>query len=48
MLYRKLARAAVSVAARAAGIVSKLLDQPELAVQSDCLLREVSLLNLLV
>lgn len=48
VLYRKVACAAVSVAARAAGMVSEAGNQQELALQSDCLMREVSLLSLLV
>lgn len=49
VLYRKVAGAAVSVAARAAAMVSRLArEKEELASQSDCLMREISLLGLLV
>jgi hypothetical protein len=46
LLYRKIASAAVSVAARAAGMVDRLSkEREEFAVQSDCLVKEVSLLG---
>jgi hypothetical protein len=49
VMYRKVASAAVSVAARAAGMVGGFAREPqELVKQSDCLMREVSLLGLLV
>jgi len=49
LMYRRVAGAAVSVAARAAGMVGRLArERQELAMQSDCLMREVSLLSLLV
>lgn len=45
----RVARAAISVAARATGVLGRLAgERHDLAVQSDCLMREVSLLNLLV
>jgi hypothetical protein len=46
LLYRKIASAAVSVAARAAGMVDRLSkEREEFAVHSDCLMKEVSLLG---
>lgn len=49
LLYRKVAGAAVSVAARAAEMVDRLSrEKGEFAVQCDCLMKEVSLLGLFV
>jgi len=49
VMYRRIADAAVSVAARAVGKLGSMArEQQELAMQSDCLMREVSLLSLLV
>lgn len=49
VLCSAVAQAAISVAARATDVLGRLAsDRQDLAVQSDCLMREVSLLNLLV
>lgn len=49
VLYRKIARAAVTAAASTAEIVGMLArERHELATQSECLMREVSLLSFLV
>jgi len=49
VMCRRITDAAISVAARAVGMVGRLArEQQELAMQSDCLMREVSLLSLLV
>lgn len=48
LLYRRIARAAVSAAARATGMLIKLASQQDLAVQSQFLMREDSLLSLLI
>ena len=49
VMYRRIADAAVSVTARVVGMVGRLArERQELAMQSDCLMREVSLLSLLV
>lgn len=56
MLYRSVAQAAVSIAARAAGLVrlvsgatwTSLGCQPDLVVESECFLKEVSMLSQLV
>lgn len=49
VLYNRVARAAVSVAARAAEILGVIAGEGhELAMQSACLMKEVSLLSLLV
>ena len=48
-MCRRIADVAVSVALRAVGMVGRLArERQELAMQSDCLMREVSLLSLLV
>jgi hypothetical protein len=49
VLYRRIARAAVATAVSAAEIVGRLArERHELATQSECLMREVSLLSVLV
>ena len=56
MLYRSIAQTTISVAARAAGLVSlvsrdtgrNLGSQPDLATKSECFLNEVSVLSLLI
>ena len=49
VMCRRIADATISVTARAVGMVGRLArERQELAMQSDCLMREVSLLSLLV
>ena len=56
VLYRSIAQAAVFVAARAAGLLrlvsdatwGSLASQPDLVVESECFLKEVSVLSRLV
>lgn len=49
LMYRRVAGAAVSVAARAVGMVGRLArERQELAMQCDYFMREISLLSLLV
>jgi len=49
VMCRRIADATISVTASAVGMVGRLArERQELAMQSDCLMREVSLLSLLV
>ena len=49
VLCRRIADAVVSVTAKVVGMVGRLArERQELAMQSDCLMREVSVLSLLV